>query len=201
MLSDFFGACVSFMSTLCFIRLNSKAWPIGLLATLVNGALYWYKGIYADMVLEAIYMIAMLYGWYLWSNHKYTNSQLLSETLNTLKPSHWGVLSLVSLAVCSLIYYLLTHYTDSEVAVLDALTTTMSLVAQYLMCHKIIFTWVLWFCVDLLYACMYFNKQLPFHTVLMLVYTGMALSGYWYWSKKSNNLLALVRPDSPSTSS
>ena len=86
------------------------------------------------------------------------------------------------------IHYLLSTLTHSTVAILDAATTSLSLVAQWLMCHKIIATWILWFITDALYATMYLSKSLPFHSILMIVYTGMAITGYLVWARQYKNL-------------
>jgi nicotinamide mononucleotide transporter len=83
-----------------------------------------------------------------------------------------------------LLRYLLETFTHSTVALLDAATTSLSLVAQWLMCHKIIITWVLWFITDVLYAAMYLSKNLPFHSILMIIYTGMAIAGYLVWARR-----------------
>jgi nicotinamide mononucleotide transporter len=184
MIFDLIGALVSFISTYYFIKMNNKAWPIGMIATILNGWLYWHKGIYADMLLEVFYFLSLSYGWYKW---KYQLNQLITNdnsSLGYLKPSQWVSLGLVLGLVFISIYYLLQTLTHSTVAVLDATTTSLSLVAQWLMCHKIIVTWVLWFITDVLYATMYMSKNLPFHCLLMIIYTGMAVTGYRVWARK-----------------
>nr|WP_081726626.1 nicotinamide mononucleotide transporter [Legionella oakridgensis] len=55
MFYDLIGAIASLLSTYYFIRQNNKAWAIALLATALNGWLYWQTGIYADMCLESFY--------------------------------------------------------------------------------------------------------------------------------------------------
>lgn len=186
MFFDFTGALVSFLSTYFFIRLNPNAWLLGILATLINGGLYWYKGIYADMALELIYFLSMVYGWALWQPKKTKKNNPIMR-LQHLPPFMWFMLGTTLCCVYISIHYLLSAYTDSTVATLDAITTSLSLVAQWLMCHKIIVTWILWFFADALYAWMYWGKHLPFHTVLMLVYTGMAIIGYFYWARQSQS--------------
>ena len=185
MLYDFFGAIVSLISTYYFIRLDSKAWPVGLLATCVNGWLYWRNGIYADMCLESFYFLSLCYGWYRWSSPQKQKTSVLIH----LSGKKWGYLCVILIATYSLIYTLLITLSHSTVAKLDALTTTLSLVAQWLMCHKIIATWALWFLADALYALMYLYKDLPFHTLLMFIYTGLAIIGYASWHRQSRTKL------------
>ena len=184
MLFDILGTFVSLLSTYLFIRLNNKAWPVGIIATLVNGWLYWYKGIYADMVLEFIYFLSMCYGWYLW-NQQPSDNISQQVRLGKLSAAQWTLLLFTLCIVFLTIQYLLHHYTNSNVAFMDSASTALSLVAQWLMCHKIIVTWMLWFITDALYAFMYLSKDLPFHCGLMLVYTGMAVTGYYVWAQKN----------------
>ena len=135
MFYDLFGACASFLSTYYFIHKNVKAWPISLVAIAVNGWLYWQKGIYADMCLESFYFICAAYGWTMW--RKSTAIQP-TQTPKSLAWKNWVLIIVVIGGLYELVFFLLTTFTHSSVAKLDALTTSLSLVAQALMCHKII---------------------------------------------------------------
>ena len=183
---DLFGALCSLLSTFYFIRLNSKAWLVGLVATLINGFLYWHKGIYADMTLEGFYFLSMAYGWFKWQQKTTPFNQ--PTRLNQLTWRQAILIAFILCALFGLIYSILRTLTHSSVAFLDATTTSLSILAQWLMCYKIILTWVVWFLVDILYAWMYLSKQLPFHSVLMFVYVIMAISGYLVWSRSRTKL-------------
>lgn len=177
MLFDILGAVTSLLSTYFFIRVSNKAWPIGLLAIVMNSYLYWQKGIYADMCLELFYFVSLSYGWYRWV--KQSNQPTLAIRNTTGKEWLWLVL-ITAILYCS-IYYALTTFTHSTIAKLDACTTALSIVGQVLMCHKIMATWVFWFLADACYAYLYLVKNLPYHGLLMVVYTGMAVTGYLHW--------------------
>ena len=181
MLLDILGAATSLLSTYLFIRLNKAAWVVSLFATLMNGWLYWQKGIYADTLLEVFYFLTTCYGWLLWRK---PTAQVNSSGISRLSKSQWYLLVAVIFTFFFIIANLLKQFTSTNVANLDALTTALSLVAEWLMCHKSIATWILWFITDAIYAYLYYIKQLPFHTLLMIIYTGMAISGYWIWNKK-----------------
>ncbi|ASQ45471.1 nicotinamide riboside transporter PnuC [Legionella clemsonensis] len=184
MLLDIVGTVASLLATYYFIQISNKAWPVSLLATLINGLLYWQKGIYADMALESFYFFSTCYGWYLWRSSNPRTTKIITK----LSTTQWLVLTAVTFALFLFIANLLKTFTRSDIAILDSLTTSLSLAAQWLMCYKLIATWILWFLTDAVYSYLYFQKQLPFHSLLMLVYTIMAIAGYRSWAKRQDKL-------------
>lgn len=176
-LYDLFSTLVSLLSTHYFIRLNLKAWPIGILATGLNGWLYWQKGIYADMFLQLFYSISFVYGWYQWSH----GSRPKARPIELLSFPKLLFLCLGLATLYLIILCVLKRFSYSTVTEIDALTTSLSLIAQCLMCYKVITTWILWFLADVLYAGLYFNKNLPFHSLLAIIYAGLAMTGYIHW--------------------
>jgi len=181
MLYDFLGAIASLLSTYFFIRIDIKAWPIGLVATCLNGWLYWQKGIYADMLLESLYFISLCYGWYRWSKKEASPASPTRHLSN----QQLLCLCLIIVGLYGIIFYLLTSFSHSTVAKLDALTASISIGAQALMCYKMIATWGLWLIADVLYGWMYWKKGLPVHTLLMIIYSAIAFVGFIYWHQKN----------------
>ncbi len=177
---DPLGSILSVISTIFYVRASQLAWPIGLLATCVNGSLYFITGLYADMSLEGIYFISMFYGWYQW---RYGGKKKTEKKIGNLSLAHGFILLIIGLVTFTLVAYLLGHYTPSKVPYWDAGTTVISLIAQWLTCRKIIETWIVWFVVDGMYVYLYFHKGIPFHALHSLLYLGMAVAGYAYWQR------------------
>ena len=186
MLYDFLGALASLIATYYFIRIDSKAWAFSIVATCLNSWLYLQNGIFADMVLEMFYFLSTCYGWYRWANSS------PNEEKHIVFPSsiQWFFLVVAGIAIYAIIYYILITFTPSTIPKLDALTTSLSLIAQLLMCYKVIATWILWFITDALYFLIYSKKLLPFHAGLMIVYCIMAIIGYMSWMKQQKRPMA-----------
>lgn len=161
------------------------------LATGLNGWLYWSHGIYGDMLLEGLYFLSMGYGWYQWQRIGTVKKPFFSPREKQFNRQYSLALILLFAVLFLLSYYLLKTFTQSTVVLMDAITTSLSLIAQLLMCHKIIFTWIVWFITDFIYGLMYFQKALPYHSLLMLLYMGMAVGGYWVWAKRTNDPVSL----------
>jgi nicotinamide mononucleotide transporter len=178
------GASLSLICTYYFTTTKRFAWLIGILAVALNICLYWQKGIYGTLALECIYFVSMIYGWCQWSTSKKDKNQhhLSIRYLN------FPQLFILSLVACLGIIFLsqgLKLWTDSDVPYWDASVTVLSLIAQGLLCFKIIHCWVLWFIVDALAASMQLYKKLPFHSAIHWLYLVLAVMGYFRWRKLS----------------
>lgn len=173
---DFTGACLSLTSTYYFTQAKRLAWLVGLFAIILNTILYWNKGIYGHMLLEATYFISMIYGWFNWSSHSQSTRGIRSLRLG--EGLFYGAISCA--AFVSLSQYLIA-YTDSTIPYWDAISTVLSLLAQWLLCLKILQCWIIWFVVDAIIAGLQFYKGIPFHSALHWIYLGMAIWGYWRW--------------------
>ena len=68
----------------------------------------------------------------------------------------------------------------------DSITTSLSLVAMFLMARRKIENWIYWIIADLIYIPLYFYKELPLTSFQFLVFLIIAILGYLSWSKKLN---------------
>lgn len=67
---------------------------------------------------------------------------------------------------------------------LDALTTTLCLAAQYLLCRKKIENWFLWITADVIYVPLYFSKSLPLTALLYAGFIILCILGLKRWTKE-----------------
>lgn len=177
---DIAGSVFGFLATLCYIRVNILGWPLGLIAIIIDVILNLKQGVYGNMGLQFIYFALSLYGWYQW---KYGNNQAGLPIRNLLKKE---LITFVFLAIVGFIsiFMLLRFYAASDIPLLDSGVVIISLLAQWMVCKKIIECWYLWFVADILLVGLYAIKGNPAHTILFFVYTGMAVLGYINWKKQ-----------------
>jgi nicotinamide mononucleotide transporter len=64
---------------------------------------------------------------------------------------------------------------------LDALTTVLSLVAQYLLCRKRLENWIVWIVVDAIYVPLYLSRHLHLTALLYAVFLVMCVYGLRAW--------------------
>ena len=180
---DIIGAVGAFLATVAYIKISLWAWPISLVAIFTDIFLYYQKGIYGDMALQLIYLTFTLYGWYQWKFGGKEHKGLHIKSI-TIKQA----LLLIIISICSIciIFYILRSYTDSQIPFLDAATTVLSLIAQWMVCRKIIENWALWLIIDSMYFGIYYYKNIPIHAALQIIYFAMAIIGFWNWRKKKS---------------
>lgn len=175
---DIVGAFFALLSTIFYVKVDTWAWPLGLVATVLDATLYGLTGIYGDMALTSIYFISMFYGWYIWT-HKNNRDEQLEITRLTLRLAL--ILSGIAILGTFGVAMLLKHFTNSQVPYMDATTTVLSLIAQWMICKKIIENWALWFVVDAIYIGLYLYKGIPAHSVLLVIYLILAIAGFIRW--------------------
>jgi nicotinamide mononucleotide transporter len=174
---DLFGACLSLTCTYYFTTLKRAAWAIGALAIILNSILYYQKGIYGSLFLEAVYFISMIWGWYEWGKKRNADAR----PVIFLKSRHILFLSVLAVLGIAFVSFLLKAFTDSDVPYLDATITVLSLIAQGLLCIKVIHCWIVWFVVDALVAGLHIYKGIPFHSALHWLYLIFAVVGFCRW--------------------
>ena len=76
---------------------------------------------------------------------------------------------------------ILARKTDAALPYVDSLTTSTSLIAQWMMTRKLLENWIIWVAVDVIYIGMYIFKSLYVTAVLYLVFLILSAMGYFQW--------------------
>jgi nicotinamide mononucleotide transporter len=121
-----------------------------------------------------------IYGWKQWHFH--------NTTTQDLPVSEWKILWHSLAIVLGLIITIALGYTfqklfGSAMPYLDAFTTSFSLIATYLIARKVLSNWIYWIIIDAINIFLYWNRDLKMSAVLYLLYTVLAMWGYFSWRK------------------
>jgi nicotinamide mononucleotide transporter len=179
------GTLTGFLYLGFSIRQHYLTWPAGLLNALFYVAVFFSSKIYADMTLQFYYVAISIYGWWSWHNTSASGHSLeVSRTCIDL----WLKLVTVFILLFAVISYILVRYTDSTVPYWDAVTTALSIVATWMLARKKIEHWLVWVLVDAVSIGLFIVKELYPTTLLFVVYTILAVYGYFEWKKELNPL-------------
>ena len=134
------------------------------------------------MSLQLYYVVISFYGWYFWLKGKTQNDKTLVSVRATTGKM-WIKIIMSTIFIYAAILFVLIGYSDSDVPYLDSLTTTLSIVATWMLAKKYIENWLIWIFVDFVSTGLYMYKNLWPTVILFLVYTIMAVFGYFEWKK------------------
>lgn len=164
-------------------RANIWLWAVSIVMPVVHGVLYYRSGLYADMAMNVYYVIAGFYGWIVWLRGAGGKSDKPALRISSTPWRLGVILTVVGAVVWGAIYFILVHYTDSTVPVLDSLTTAMSIVALWMLSRKYLEQWLVWLAVDAISCGLYIYKGIPFTAGLYGLYTILAVAGYMRWRR------------------
>jgi len=176
---EILGTFTGFVYVFLSIRQNILLWPVGLLSSIFQLIVFFESKIYADMSLQAYYVIISVYGWYHWKYGKKKNQKKLPVL--KMKTNHWVVFIFSSMTLFFIIRYFLIHLTDSDVANIDAFTSALSITGTFLLARKYIENWFIWIIVDIVSAGLYIYKG---HYFFMFLYSFLALMSIIGYKKK-----------------
>jgi nicotinamide mononucleotide transporter len=171
-----FGVVSVFLS----VRQNIWSWP----TAIVNVGLYIFvfygSKLYADTGLQVVYVVLNAYGWYHWLYGGKNRTELpVTRTSARL----WLLLVALIAAGTAVLGTILTQKTDAALPYVDSLTTSTSLVAQWMMTRKLLENWIIWVAVDVVYIGMYINKSLYVTAVLYFIFLVLSAMGFLQWRR------------------
>ena len=131
-------------------------------------------------MLQVVYVVIAVYGWWNWIHGGADHGKL---TVESIAAREWVAVCAASAIGTILIRLALVRFTDSTVPTWDALTTTLSLVAQFMLGKKWIENWFFWIVADVIYIALYRYKALTLTAILYAVFLILCVTGWRRWSK------------------
>jgi nicotinamide mononucleotide transporter len=180
----FFGLLCVYLTT----KENIWCWPTGIISSVLLAFVFFDARLYSDMLENGIYVIMQLHGWWFWLYGRKLLKDQATVPIARLRVKQWIITATIILVGSAALGYSMTTYTDADFPYLDAFTTVMSLVAQYLLNKKILDNWVLWITVDVIGIWLYAAKGLYSISALYALFLVLATKGFFEWRRSRNTL-------------
>ncbi len=159
------------------LKLDILNFPLGIANNIFFLVLFIETRLYGDASLQIVYLILGLHGWYSWLRGGPERTPL---TVRQIAPRHW--LTLIGFVLLGTLALTLTlRAVNGSAPVLDALTTTLSLAAQFLLNYKFIENWYVWLAADLIYIYLFMTRGLTLTAVLYFIFVGLCIGGLLNW--------------------
>ncbi|MFS4091161.1 nicotinamide riboside transporter PnuC [Streptomyces sp. AF1A] len=159
------------------VRARIANFPVGIANNLFFLVLFWSARLYADAVLQVVYLVLAAVGWWTWLRGGESRS---ARRMGHASARTVVVLLLLVVPVTWNLTAILTRAHDMA-PFWDALTTALSLAAQWLLNTKSYETWYFWIAADVVYIPLYFAKVLYLTGVVYVLFLTMCLLGARSW--------------------
>jgi nicotinamide mononucleotide transporter len=178
-LTETFGFVTGAACVYLTVLENVWNFPVGIANSAFFLALFAGARLYGDAGLQIAYIALGFQGWYLWLRGGENRTPLRVSRATPRLLLAVGA----SAAACAALMYWVFVRTHDSAPFLDALTTVLSLAAQYLLNRKAIENWLLWMTADVIYVYLYASRGLYLTAVLYFVFLCMCVAGFRVWTR------------------
>lgn len=159
-------------------------WVAAFFSTLIYTILFWEGQLLSSALLNFYYMGMAIYGYILWQ--KGNGVEENSLTITSWSRSRHLTAIITSAVFSLLVGYLLTTYTEARLPYLDAAVMIFSVLATWMLAHKILETWIYWIIIDIAAITLYWSTGYYVTIILFMVYVILAIYGYISWHKSKS---------------
>lgn len=163
-------------------------YPTGLVATLITMYIFLKDELLGDMMLNLYYSLMSIYGWWNWSRKKGDTTLVRISRTNTREKGIGILLFVLTLGVTYSVYKLFgteIGYTNY----IDILTSGIFFTAMWYMANKKLENWTLWILADIITVPLYAYRGWGMLSLQYLIFTILAIQGYFAWKKLLNKSL------------
>ena len=171
-------------------RNNILVFPTGMISTAIFVYLLFKWSLLGDMIINGYFFIMSIYGWYVWSRKK--NEAFTPITSLTKKEVIPSVFIFFFSVIIVYLVYIYFDMWNSYIAYIDNLTTAIFFVGMWLMANRKIESWFFWILGDVISVPLYLYKGLTFTSLQYLIFTFIAISGYYTWKKILNRSIQVA---------
>ena len=165
---------------------NVLVYPTGIINTSIFVYLLVKWELLGDMIINVYYFLMSIYGWYYWTR----KSNNIGYT--PITRTHSTDIKIILIIIISSVLFVSYLYSFFEkwsgfVSYVDIITTAIFFAGMWLMARRKIESWFFWILGDIISVPLYFVKGLAFSSFQYLIFTIIAIAGYYKWKSIYNN--------------
>ena len=163
---------------------NILVFPTGMISTSIFIYLLYKWVLLGDMLINAYYFIMSIYGWYIWTRKKND----IETPINTASSNEKKIGLIIFLSSLVFVYLVYVYFDKwgTITSYIDNLTTAIFFVGMWLMAKRKIENWIFWIIADIISIPLYFYKGFTFTSLQYLIFTFIAIAGYYSWKNILN---------------
>ena len=178
------GAIISFIYLFFSIREKSALWIFGFLSSILYIWVFFHHKLYAEISLQIYNSNIIIYGWITWQRKTAATHEKQLHITQISSYRHILLYFVAAIGVYFIYYFVLKYLPDSPVPIAYSFVGSLSIIATYMLAKKKIENWLVWIVVDAFACGLYLYKGLYPTAILFVIYTTMAVVGFYQWKKK-----------------
>ena len=169
-------------------RVSPWGWPPTMVASALYGWLFFEHRLYGDAALQIFFIAVSIWGWRAWLRPLQTpdderpSDQIRLSVHSLSRPARLR-LSIALGATWLATGTVLSRFTDTDVAWLDAAPTAGSLFAQVLLARRYREAWALWIGVNAIALALFAIKSLWLTAILYALLLALSVLGWRHWQR------------------
>ena len=174
------AAIITAVSVWLQTRENIWNWPTAIVSVVMYTVVYVKSGLYSDAGLQGYYFLTSVYGWYNWLHGGRGHSTL---EVSRASARVWLWCAILGVAFWYVDASLASRLKGVAFPYIDAATTTISLIAQWMITRKLLENWLLWIVTNVVYMPVLVMKGLYPTALLYAVLLLLAIKGFVDWRR------------------
>jgi nicotinamide mononucleotide transporter len=169
------------LNIVLLVRRSIWNYPFGIVMVSLYGVVFFQARLFSDALLQVFFFVVQIYGWWVWYHARDSAGLVKVELMSARSRILW--VAVIVGATAAEGWYLAYHTSDSA-PWMDANTTAMSVVAQYLLSIRKVENWILWIVTDVVQIGLYYWKGLYPTTGLYVLFLILSCVGLYEWLRE-----------------
>ncbi|WP_135452768.1 nicotinamide riboside transporter PnuC [Mycobacterium sp. DL99] len=190
--AEFLGFVTGGLCVALTVRRNIFNFPVGIANNAFFLVLFTSASLWAASGLQVLYIALGFAGWWQWLKGRADAGTTVVRRCGRVELAWCAVFLVLGTWV---LYVILTAAHDAA-PFLDAVTTCLSLVAQWLLNTRRIETWYFWIAADCIFIPLYLSQGLILTAAVYLLFLGLCVAGLRAWARELEPADAALPTDS-----
>ena len=165
---------------------NVLVYPTGIINTSIFVYLLVKWELLGDMIINVYYFLMSIYGWYYWTRK---SNNIGYTPITRMHSTDIKIILIIIISSVLFVSYLYSFFEkwSGFISYVDIITTAIFFAGMWLMARRKIESWFFWILGDIISVPLYFVKGLAFSSFQYLIFTFIAIAGYYKWKSIYNN--------------
>lgn len=167
-------------------KANVWMWAASVVMAVFYAVIFYRSNLYASMSIYIYFFFASLYAWVMWitrNRDSDTGDEIITNTPKRYTPCILANIFVITIFIYILLFLLQPTQNPFYISAGDALTTSLNIVALWMISRKWAQQWLLIIPANAISSCLLFVQKDPMSGILFAIYFAVSIFGYMKWKK------------------